>query len=186
MDDRGTRQSPDGQPLALELLCSGEEVRLAELIRQRLQEVGIPLAIRSVDAKTRDACVRGFDYQMAILGHGGWGGDPDYLVARFAGEAAGPNAAPSHSGLPGFDAPKLLALLQRQQTAIDPEERRGLVAAIQQELAGEVPEIPLFCTTGYSIYRPARYDGWMFMFDHHSLPHSKLSYLERSGPAAKR
>jgi len=180
------RLSPNGKPLALELLCSSEEVRLAELIRQRLGDVGIPLTIRSVDGKTRDARVRGLDYQLAILGHGGWGGDPDYLTARFAGEAAGPNAAPSHAGLPGFEAPKLMELLQRQQTAVDPQERRRLIAALQHELADQVPEIPLFCTTGHTIYRPATYDGWMFMFDHHSLPHSKLSYLERSGPAAKR
>ena len=126
------------------------------------------------------------DYQLAILGHGGWGADPDYLVARFSGEEAGPNAALSHAGLPGFDAPEVLDLLRRQQTAIDPEERRRLVAALQQALAEEVPEIPLFYTTSYTIYRPATYDGWMFMFDHHSLPHGKLSYLERSGPAAKR
>jgi peptide/nickel transport system substrate-binding protein len=181
-----TRVSPDGQSLALELLCSSTEVRLAELIRQRLQDVGLPLSIRSVDSKTRDARVRSRDYQIAILGHGGWGGDPDYLMARFAPVAAGGNAAPSHAGLPGLAAPRLMDLLQRQQTATDPQERRRLVAALQQELAEQVPEIPLFCTTGTTIYRPAKYDGWMFMFDHHSLPHSKLSYLERTGLAVKR
>ena len=180
------RLSPDGQPLALELLCSSTEVRLAELIRQRLREVGLPLTIRSVDAKTRDSRVRSSDYQLAILGHGGWGGDPDYLVARFTPASSGANAAPSHAGLPGLEAPRLMNLLHRQQTAIDPQERRRLVAALQQELAELVPEIPLFCTTSTTAYRPAKYDGWMFMFDHHSLPHGKLSYLERSGPAAKR
>lgn len=185
-DAAGTRLSPDGQPLALELLCGGQEVRLTELIRQRLEEVGLAIVIRSVDDKTRDARVQGRDYQLAILGHGGWGGDPDYLVARFAGAAAAPNAAPSHAGLPDFEAPRLMDLLQRQQTAVDPHERRRLVEALQQELAHEVPEIPLFYTTGYSVYRPATHDGWMFMFDHHSLPHSKLSFLERTGPAEKR
>jgi peptide/nickel transport system substrate-binding protein len=180
------RLSPDGRPLALELLCSSEEVRLAELIRQRLLDVGLPLTIRSVDGKTRDARVRGFDYQLAILGHGGWGGDPDYLTARFAGEGFDRNAAPSHSGMPGFDAPELMDLLRRQRNAIDPQARMRLVAALQHALAEQVPEIPLFCTTGHTAYRPAKYDGWMFMFDHHSLPHSKLSYLERTGPAAKR
>lgn len=185
-DADGVRLTPDGQPMVLELLCSSQEVRLAELIRQRLQDVGMHLAIRSVDGKTRDARVRSFDYQMAILGHGGWGSDPDYLAARFAGHVQGQNAAPSHSGLPGFHPPELMELLQRQQTAIDPAERRSLIAAIQQELAAQVPEIPLFYTTGYTIYRPAQYDGWMFMFDHHSLPHSKLSYLERRGAAQKR
>jgi peptide/nickel transport system substrate-binding protein len=46
-------------------------------------------------------------------------------------------------------------------------------------LAEDVPEIALFYTISYYVYRPEKYDGWMFMFDHHSLEHSKLSYLER-------
>lgn len=182
----GTRLSPDGQPLVLELLCSGREVRMAELIRQWLKAVGIKLTIRSVDGKTRDAQVRGFNYQLAILGHGGWGGDPDYLAARFAGGPLDQSASPSRSRLPGFDAPELLPLLKRQQIEIDSERRRRLITEIQKILAEQVPEIPLFYTTAHSVYRPATYDGWMFMFDHHELTHSKLSYLARRGAAEKR
>jgi peptide/nickel transport system substrate-binding protein len=182
----GVRLTPEDLPLALELLCSSQEVRMAELIRQRLAEVGIRLTLRSADKKTRDAQVRAFSYQLAILGHGGWGGDPDYLAARFAATPRQRNAAPSHSGLPGFDQPELAALLARQQTEIDTERRRALINDIQQRLADLVPEIPLFYTTGYSVFRPAKYDGWMFMFDHHNLAHGKLSYLERSGPAVRR
>ena len=180
------RLTPDGLPLALDLLCSSREVRMAELIRQRLADIGIRLTIRSVDGKTRDARVRAFNYQLAILGHGGWGVDPDYLATRFGADAGQRNAAPSHSGLPGFNPPGLTDLLARQQTEIDLQRRRALIMDIQQRLARLVPEIPLFYTTGYSVFRPAKYDGWMFMFDHHSLAHGKLSYLERNGPAAKR
>ncbi|BBO80658.1 diguanylate phosphodiesterase [Desulfosarcina ovata subsp. sediminis] len=186
MDTTGLRQTGDGQPLELTLLCSSQEVRMAELLRQRLGEVGIGVKVISVDGKTRDSRVRAADYQLAILGHGGWGGDPDYLRVRFAGGSMGPNAAPSHSGLVGYNAPVLLDLLNRQQTEIDPARRRQLIGDIQRELAEQVPEIPLFYTTAVSIYRPARYDGWMFMYDHHSLPHGKLSYLTRSGVALKR
>jgi peptide/nickel transport system substrate-binding protein len=185
-DAHGMRLSPDGQPLVLDLLCSNREVRMAELIRQRLKTVGIGLTIRSVDGKTRDAQVRGFNYQLAILGHGGWGSDPDYLASRFAGEILDQSASPSRSRLPGFDAPELMPLLKRQQTEIDPERRRRLITEIQKMLAEQVPEIPLYYTTGYSVYRPAAYDGWTFMFDHHELTHSKLSYLARNGAAEMR
>jgi peptide/nickel transport system substrate-binding protein len=185
-DAHGMRLSPDGQPLVLDLLCSSREVRMAELIRQQLKTVGIGLTIRSVDGKTRDAQVRGFNYQLAILGHGGWGGDPDYLASRFAGEPLDQSASPSRSRLPGFDVPELMPLLKRQQTEIDPQQRRRLITEIQKMLAEHVPEIPLYYTTGYSVYRPATYDGWMFMFDHHELTHSKLSYLARSGAGEMR
>jgi peptide/nickel transport system substrate-binding protein len=182
----GVRLSPDGNPLALRLLCSSREVRMAELIAQRLKEVGMRISVVSVDAKTRDTRVRGSEYELAILGHGGWGSDPDYLAARFAGHILDQNAAPSHSGLRGFDAPHLMELLRRQQTQIDPEQRKTLIIQIQKELAELVPEVPLYYTTGYSVFRPGSYDGWIFMFDHHSLSHSKLSYLSRAGAARKR
>ena len=71
-----------------------------------------------------------------------------------------------------------MKLLNAQRSQTDPEKRRDLVVKIQQMAAEEVPEIPLFYTTGYTTFRPAKYDGWMFMFDHHSLEHSKLSYLD--------
>ena len=98
---------------------------MAELIRQRLADIGIRLTIRSVDGKTRDARVRAFNYQLAILGHGGWGVDPDYLATRFGADAGQRNAAPSHSGLPGFNPPGLTDLLARQQTEIDLQRRRA-------------------------------------------------------------
>lgn len=178
------RVDTDGTRLTLNLLCSSQEVRMAELIRQRLKDVGVRVAVRSVDGKTRDARVRAFDYQLAILGHGGWGGDPDYLISHLCGDVFKQNTAPSHSGLPGFDAPELMDLLKRQQTEIDPVRRQELITAVRKTAAELLPELPLFYTAGYSIYRPAKYDGWMFMFDHHSLTHSKLSYLQRNGAAA--
>ncbi len=185
-NDQGTRLLADGQPFVLELLCSSQEVRMAELIRQHFNESGIELKIRSVDGKTRDSRVRANDYQLAIIGHGGWGGDPNYLVAHLAGDVFAQSMSPSQSGQPGLDDPELIDLLQRQALEIDADKRRQLIVKIQKMAAELVPEIPLFYTTGYTMYHPAKYDGWMNMYDHHSLQHSKLSYLERQGPAAIR
>ncbi len=182
----GPRRSSDGQPLALELLCESEEVRMAELIRQSLDDVGIEISIRAVEKKTRDSRVRDGDYQLAIIGHGGWGSDPDYLAARCSGTVLDQNAAPSHTGWRGLQAPELIDLLTRQRNEIDPAKRRNTVVEIQKMVAELVPEIPLFYTAAHSVYRPGKYDGWVFMFDHHSLPHSKLSYLKREGIAAPR
>jgi peptide/nickel transport system substrate-binding protein len=182
----GTRLLANEHPFVLELLCSSREVRMAELIRQHLGETGIVLKIRSVDGKTRDLRVREKDYQLAIIGHGGWGGDPNYLVAHLVGDVFDQNMSPSQSGQSGLDAPQLIALLQRQVLEVDLDRRRQLITEIQETAAELVPEIPLFYTTGYSMYHPAKYDGWMYMYDHHSVQHSKLSYLERKGPAAIR
>jgi peptide/nickel transport system substrate-binding protein len=176
--DDGWRH-PNGGMLDYELLCSSQEVRLAEVLQQRLAQSDIRIKVRSVDGKTRDTRVRNQDYQLAIIGHGGWGHDPEYLVAHFSGRLSTLTSSPSGSGMAGFDSPELMTLLARQQTETDSAKRREIVKQIQHVAALEVPEIPLLYTTAYNVYRPATYDGWMFMFDHHSLVHSKLSYLNR-------
>jgi peptide/nickel transport system substrate-binding protein len=122
--------------------------------------------------------VQNNEYQMALIGHGGWGSDSDYLRERFGGKPKG-GISPSASRLHGYVNEQLNRLLEEQVVTFNEEKRREMVYRIQDILAEDVLEIPLFYTTSYSVYRPGKYDGWMFMFDHHSLSHSKLSYLER-------
>ncbi len=177
LDQNGIRQNQNGEKLSFNLLV-GEEVRLAEVLKEQLAKAGIEIKVQSVDLKTRDARVRNNEYQMAVTGHGGWGNDPDYLRERFAGRARG-GSAPYATGLRGYHNEELNNLLEKQSMEMDVQKRKQLILKIQEVLAEDVPEIPLYYTTGYNVYRPAKYDGWMFMFDHHSLTHSKLSYLER-------
>lgn len=167
--------------LHFELLCSSREVRMAELIREFLDQTGVTVQIRSVDSKTRDARVRNQEFEMAIIGHGGWGGDADYLRGRFLSSAASMTAAsssPSLSSASGYGNERLDALLEAQYLAFDPKRREELIHDIQAILAEEIPEIPLYYTAGYVVFRPKKYDGWQYMFDHHSVVHSKLSFLE--------
>ncbi len=162
-------------PLSLRLLLGGDvEVRIGEILKEQLGRAGIELKVESVDLKSRDARISEGQYEMALLGHGGWGGDPDYLRARFASDEA-------HwvSGTPGYKNPRVEELCRRQIRETNPARRKELIFELQQLLAEDVPEIPLYNTTGYFVYRPEDYDGWMFMFDHHDVTHSKLSFLER-------
>lgn len=184
-NDSDIRENDAGESLRFHLICGSQEVRMAEIIRERLHDVGIALEVQSMDYKSRDSRVRRFEFEIAILGHGGWGADPDYLKTRFMGRSADGSLSPSSSGLPGYENPRLNDLFERQHTEIDPVKRKKLIAQIQEILAEELPEIPLFYTTGYTVYRPGKYDGWMFMYDHHSLTHGKLSFLERESPNRK-
>jgi peptide/nickel transport system substrate-binding protein len=175
----GVRQNANGEKLAFTFLVgSGTEVRIGEVLKEQLARAGIELTVRSVDSKTRDTKVRENDYQLALLGHGGWGGDADYVRERFGDQPKG-GLSPSASRLYGYENAELLALLNEQYTTVNEARRKALIFTIQEILADEVLEIPLYNTTSYSVYRPDKYDGWMFMFDHHSLTHSKLSYLSR-------
>lgn len=167
------------KPLSLDLKVPGNAVRLAELISEQLAKADININIISSDRKTHDSRVRNMKYELAILGHGGWGGEPDYL-RRFVGKkSAKGGISPLESGLRGYNNPQLNSLLLKQKQEFNRTKRKEIFYEIQNILAEDVPEIPLYYTSGYTVFRPEKYNGWMFMFDHHSLVHSKLSYLER-------
>ncbi len=178
--ENGVRVNSKGEKLSFNLLVGGE-VRLAEVLKEHLGKVGIEINVQSVDGKTRDSRVQDNKYQIAITGHGGWGNDADYLRERFSSEKkAGGSISPNLMRFKGYNNPELSELLEKQFETIDENERKKQIFKAQELLAEDVPEIPIFYTTGYTVYKPAKYDGWMFMFDHHSLEHSKLSYLERN------
>jgi len=61
---------------------------------------------------------------------------------------------------------------------MDAANRKDLVFKLQELIAEEIPQIPLYNTTGYVVFKPAKYDGWKYMFDHHEVTHNKLSYLD--------
>lgn len=78
----------------------------------------------------------------------------------------------------GYDNPTINRLAEEQVRETDPQKRKEIIFEMQELLAEEVPEIPLYNTINYAAYRQDLYDGWMFMFDHHEVTHGKLSYLD--------
>ena len=161
--------------LSFELLTGeDQEVRMGELIREQLEDVGMEITLRSMDSQSRDQIIADGQYELVLVGHGGWARDADYLRARFTD--AEQNWVNS---VPGYRNPQLMEKLQEQIGILDEAKRRDKVMEIQEMLAEEVPEIPLFLRTGYTVYHQDVYDGWMHVFDHHNMTHNKLSYLER-------
>ncbi|MFW5987925.1 MAG: ABC transporter substrate-binding protein [bacterium] len=165
------------ESLSLNLNVADRTVRMAELLKEQLSEVGIEINVKSADGKTNDSRIDKNNYELAITGHGGWGGEPDFLIERFGGKNL--EGGISSSGATGYSNSKLAELLSEQKEKFSNDKRKELLFKAQNILAEDVPEIPLYYTADYTVYRPEKYDSWMFMFDHHSLTHSKLSYLER-------
>ncbi|MEN6567875.1 MAG: ABC transporter substrate-binding protein [Veillonellales bacterium] len=155
---------------------SNDEVRIAELLKISCARAGIGLKIRSVDGKTRDAAAKKGEYEILLNGYGGWGGDADLLRSVYA---AGANADSAFlgRGIPGYSNTQINDLGAQQIITMDREKRKALIFQLQEIIAEEVPRLPLYNTTGYIVYRPAKYDGWRYMFDHHEVTHNKLSYL---------
>ncbi|WP_089281672.1 ABC transporter substrate-binding protein [Anaerovirgula multivorans] len=157
---------------------SNTEVRIAELIKISLKEVGIDVDIKSVDTKTRDHAINTKDYEVALTGHGGWGSDADILRERYATTVQA-GSSPSSNIIPGYENEEIKALAQQQLGETNVEKRKKIIFQLQEIIAEEVSFLPLYNTTGYTVYQPSKYDDWMYMYDHHTVSHSKLSYLQR-------
>jgi peptide/nickel transport system substrate-binding protein len=157
------------------LVGENVEVRIGELIREHLSDIGINIKVISADMKSRDEKIAQGNYELVLVGHGGWARDPDYLRARFT-TSAGNNWL---EGTPGYYNADLEQLLELQVKEINEDLRKDLIMKIQHLLAEDIPEISIYLTTGYDVYRSDIYSGWMHIFDHHETTHNKLSFLSR-------
>ncbi len=146
---------------------SNGEVRMAELMKLTLAEVGINVTVESFDSKTRDTMYKNGEYQLLINGYGGWGSDIDMLRTDYA-----------NGGIKGYNNDELNKLCDEQLIETDPQKRLELGYKIQDIIAEDIPQLPIYNTKGMNVYKPAKYDGWKYMFDHHETTHAKISYLD--------
>lgn len=169
----------DGKKYSFTLLTGNrnQEVRIGELMKLSLEKVGIDLKVKSVDMKSRDAAVKNGDYEMVLIGHGGWGNDADMLREKYVSEENNIKTTFT-GGIPGYGNDMINNLAKKQLSELDLDKRKEIVYNLQEVIAEEIPQIPLYNTTGYDVYRPSKYDGWRHVFDHHTVTHNKISYLE--------
>ena len=164
--------------LTLLIADAQEEARIAELMKINLAKAGINLKVQSADMKTRDSMVKELNYELALIGHGGWGQDADILRENYGTSVARDNS-PASNIIPGYSNPKINDLCQRQLRELDVERRKTIIMELQKLISDEIPILPLYNTVEYTVYRPEKYDGWVHVFDHHEVTHNKISYLER-------
>lgn len=154
---------------------SKPELRIAELIKIDLANLGINLEVKSVDPKSRDAAIKKGNYEIALNGYGGWGGDADLLRTQYSSVSSKKNM---FSGIPGYSNDTINKLCEDQLCQIDTNKRKEIIFKLQEEIAEDIPQIPLYNTTGYNVFIPQKYDGWKHVFNHHELTHNKISYLD--------
>ncbi|MGB2841474.1 MAG: ABC transporter substrate-binding protein [Halobacteriota archaeon] len=133
----------DGEILELELITAprmGFE-RVAELIGRQLGEVGIKVSIRSLESKTLDYRVMNQQFDLAISGHGGIGGDPSIMNKVILGKFGySANYTKNES---------LNQLLEAHLHEMDAEKRKEIVREIQKIYAEELPALTLYYPTWY-------------------------------------
>ncbi len=162
----------EGKTYSFKLLTdnSADGMKVAELIRLSLADIGVEVTVESVEAKTRDNAVNTGEYELLLINSGGMGGDPDYLRTVYGAGA---------KTIKGWSNTEIAALIQEQATEQDEAKRKAIIFEIQEKISAEVPMILLHGAMDNFVFRPETYDGWMFRYDHSKCDHNKLSYLIR-------
>ncbi|OPY54616.1 MAG: putative ABC transporter periplasmic-binding protein [Methanosaeta sp. PtaU1.Bin112] len=130
------------KPEAIELLVTASTERQGELIKKQLDDAGISVNLRSVDSKTLDSMVGGWQFDLALSGHGGLGGDPAILNKVVLDQQSFNSARYDEDS-------KLNDLLESQVEEMDPAKRKELVDSAQEVIAQDLPALPLYYTDSY-------------------------------------
>ena len=154
------------EPLAFEVLVSkmgtgGQSTpdRDGEILKNQLEKIGIQIDLISLETKIVDQKVINWDFDLAISGHGGIGGDPKILyekVIQVPGSKASPNTA-------RYDkSEELNSLLDDLMHEMDPVKRQEAVYEAQNIYARELPAISLYYPTLYYAYNPDAGVEWFY------------------------
>lgn len=164
----------EGKEIEVTILTSDKpkEIKISELIKLDLEEIGIKASISSVDMKTRDQALVDGNYEMCMVIFGGMGSDADMLRNNYYSGSAGRLAK-------WYKNDELDQLLMAQSSEANYESRKEMVFKAQEIIADEVPVILLYGNHDINVYRPEKYDGWMTTYDHTKPMHPKLSFMIR-------
>jgi peptide/nickel transport system substrate-binding protein len=151
----GILESSNGEPLSLNLMVASND-RDGQLMKDMLENVGIQVNLQKVDKATFTASMGESNYDMAITGHIGVSGDPDFLRRWFTGTEYNEFAARGSV----LKNEIFQELAQKQLTLSDFNERKEVVDQIQEVLSEEIPTLPIYHRPFYWSYNPSQFDGW--------------------------
>ncbi len=155
----GVRELPDGQPFRPELQINSRfSPKTSELVKEYLREVGIDLTLRSLDSTAADDNAAKGNYEMALIGYGGMGGEADTLRTRYSSQVR----SASFNRVHGYRNPAFEDLAARQLTIVDKTERKKVIQDMQRILADDLPTIPLYLPTRLQIALAGGFDAWYY------------------------
>jgi peptide/nickel transport system substrate-binding protein len=130
----------DDKLLELEFIAAAQFKEVGQFIKQQLEAVGVKVDFRTLEAKTVDAKVQAWDFDLAVYGHGGLY-EPSILKRVIMDE--GFNSARYTSN------ETLNQLLKAQLSEMNPEKRKELVYQIQEVYAEDLPALTLYYPKWY-------------------------------------
>lgn len=140
------------------LQTSSASADAAELIAGHLGEVGIEVAVEVLSLDEADAAAAEGRYELALVGYGSLGGDPDWLRLQLSSSSE----ATSRTRVHGLKDPRFDDLATRQLSAPDGATRRDLVHEMQRLVAEDIPMLCLYVPTRVIAFDEQVFDAWYF------------------------
>jgi len=126
--------------LELELLATAQFKEVGQFVKQQLEQLGIKIDFKTMEAKTVDAKVEAWDFDLSVYGHGGLY-EPSILKRVIMDE--GFNSARYTSN------EELNQLIKAQLGEMNPEKRKDMVFQIQEVYAQDLPALTLYYPKWY-------------------------------------
>lgn len=154
----GTRQDPDGNPLQFTLLSEAPAPGFVDLIVNSLAEIGVELQPEALDTPTFNERMINLETEMSLIGSGGMNSDlaPDYLRLVYSSETE----LTQHAQ--GYDNEEVTRLCAEQLETLDEDERMDIVTRIQEQVAEDLPLLPLFYPDSFTVYAKEAFDEWYY------------------------
>ncbi|MGE5627701.1 MAG: ABC transporter substrate-binding protein [Solirubrobacterales bacterium] len=182
IDNDGIREY-QGKKLKYEMLTTEDKLNESEMLKKYFSDMGIQLTVKSMDQKSVDSMLSTGQFQLALNGHGSFGGDP-VLLARFTSNNTNTASTPSVTTQGGktWSNVKFDELFSTQLKEIDKTKRYSEVAQLQSIIAEELPTLTLYYKKITFVYNDKVFDGWFFTKDGVSLAvptiQNKLVYVK--------
>ena len=140
VDGDGFRETPDGEPMVLELLTnSGNTTRedLGVLVQDQLGAIGLKIDFQAIDFGTMVDLMLGQNYDMVIIGWTGLGADPNddsFWHSKFDTPESGFNFV-------SYNNPEIDRLLDEGVAVVGcaPADRAPIYQEIQQIIHDDIP-----------------------------------------------
>ena len=156
-DPEAARAVFAGKGYSVTLLCGddGDDLAIAEIIRNGLTAAGIEVAVEAHDSSTRDG------------------------RTLFSDESKFSGTNPHSMGAIGYSNAEMTALAEGQMYETDFDKRVELFQELELLVSREIPIIVIANQSSYSMYRKDVYDGWMKTYAYQQAEQNRLSYMAR-------
>lgn len=156
----------NGKPAEYEFLVTDDKVSEAEMIKNYFASVGIKINVKAMDQQSVDSLIKEGKFQLALSGHGSFGGDP-VLLARFASKGVTVGSTPKVTAQGGrnWSNDNFDQLFSEQLKQSDKTKRYEQVAEMQKIIAEELPTLTLYYKKIALAYNQNKFDGWFFTKD---------------------